>query len=234
MEACLGVPGWLSWLSVWLLILAPVMIPGLWDWAPCWAQRWAWSLLKILSLPVCLLKKKECRLALFQSPEFSHYVVFVEILKKTSGNLPGSWCHWLIIKAIFLNTQDSWFLKLHVMLLVYTWDERGEPETEVFWGLRCKVGVRDEQREAKTWQEGREVSSWEGDGKQTWGLAQFPWSLPGGRWGVGREGRGTPKLGLWNTGSPCTNYGNFSGFRKSHQASNSNSSCTGNRWQNKN
>ena len=42
-----GAPGWLSGLSVQLLISAQVMIPGLWDWAPCWALHWAWSLLKV-------------------------------------------------------------------------------------------------------------------------------------------------------------------------------------------
>ena len=42
----LGASGWLSKLSIQLLILAWVMISGLWG--------WAWSLLKILSFPLSL------------------------------------------------------------------------------------------------------------------------------------------------------------------------------------
>ena len=45
----LGAPGWLSWLSAWLLISAQVIIPGSWDRALSQAPSWAWSLLKILS-----------------------------------------------------------------------------------------------------------------------------------------------------------------------------------------
>ena len=44
----LGAPGYLSQLSIRLLILAQVMISGSWDWAPCWALPWAWSMLEIL------------------------------------------------------------------------------------------------------------------------------------------------------------------------------------------
>ena len=36
----LGAPGWLSRLSIWLLILARVMILGSWSQSPCWAQCW--------------------------------------------------------------------------------------------------------------------------------------------------------------------------------------------------
>ena len=61
-------PGWLSLLDLWLLISAQVIIQGLWDWAPCQDLHWAWSLLKILSLPlsfthlgVCCLRKKKNR-----------------------------------------------------------------------------------------------------------------------------------------------------------------------------
>ena len=36
------------------LISAQVMIPGLWDLAPCWAPCCQWSLLGILSLPPSL------------------------------------------------------------------------------------------------------------------------------------------------------------------------------------
>ena len=41
----LRVPGWLSWLGVWLLISSQVMISGAWDWAPHWASHSAGSLL---------------------------------------------------------------------------------------------------------------------------------------------------------------------------------------------
>ena len=43
-------PGWLRWLSIQLLILALVVISGLWDQAPHGALCQAWSLLKSLSL----------------------------------------------------------------------------------------------------------------------------------------------------------------------------------------
>ena len=45
--------GWLSLLSIWLLISAQVMISGYWGWALCWAPQYAWSLLKIHSLSLC-------------------------------------------------------------------------------------------------------------------------------------------------------------------------------------
>ena len=52
-----------SQLSVWLLILAQVMISELWDQVPHWAPHWMWNLLKILSLcplpPKCFLKKEK-------------------------------------------------------------------------------------------------------------------------------------------------------------------------------
>jgi len=48
-EAIINVrPGWLSWLSVWLLISTQGMISGFWDRAL--PLCWTWSLLKILSL----------------------------------------------------------------------------------------------------------------------------------------------------------------------------------------
>ena len=50
-----GVPMWLSWLSVWLLISAQVMISQLWDQAPHWALSWqhepAWDSLSPSLLP---------------------------------------------------------------------------------------------------------------------------------------------------------------------------------------
>ena len=51
-----GAPGWLSWLSIQLLISVQVMISPSWDGAPGCALCWAWSLLKILFLcpsPAC-------------------------------------------------------------------------------------------------------------------------------------------------------------------------------------
>ena len=47
-----GAPGWLSQLSIWLLILTQVIISGLWDQPPCWAPTWVGSLLEILSHPL--------------------------------------------------------------------------------------------------------------------------------------------------------------------------------------
>ena len=54
--------GWLSWLNVWLLILAQVMISGLWDgalspashWASCWtlSKKHGACLIFSLSLPL--------------------------------------------------------------------------------------------------------------------------------------------------------------------------------------
>ena len=46
--------GWLSWLSIWLLISAQVMILGSWGWAPHQVPHSAQSLLKILFLPLSL------------------------------------------------------------------------------------------------------------------------------------------------------------------------------------
>ena len=49
-----GVPGWLSQLSIRLLISAQVMIPGLWDQSLCWALCCVWSLLRIFPMPLSL------------------------------------------------------------------------------------------------------------------------------------------------------------------------------------
>ena len=43
-------PGWLSWLNVWLLILAQVLIIGLWDWTSYPTPHPVGSLLTILFL----------------------------------------------------------------------------------------------------------------------------------------------------------------------------------------
>jgi len=45
-EIEVGVPGWFSWLSVWLLISAQVLISGPSVQAPLCAQHWEWSPLK--------------------------------------------------------------------------------------------------------------------------------------------------------------------------------------------
>ena len=50
----LGKPGWLSRLSVRLLILAQVMESGSQDWALSWAPHSMGSMLEILSLSLCL------------------------------------------------------------------------------------------------------------------------------------------------------------------------------------
>ena len=49
LKTVLWVAGWLIRLSVWLLISAQVIIPGLWDWVLNWAPPWVWSVFKILS-----------------------------------------------------------------------------------------------------------------------------------------------------------------------------------------
>ena len=43
-------PGWLSWLSIRLLVLSQVMISQLIHGAPWWGLYWVWSLRGILSL----------------------------------------------------------------------------------------------------------------------------------------------------------------------------------------
>jgi len=48
-----GVPGWLSRLSVWLLTSAQVVVSGSWDQAPCRALCSAWSRLLPLPPPAC-------------------------------------------------------------------------------------------------------------------------------------------------------------------------------------
>ena len=55
-EVLFGAPGWLSWISIRLLISAQVIISGSWDLALCQAPHSARSLLDILSLslPLCL------------------------------------------------------------------------------------------------------------------------------------------------------------------------------------
>ena len=50
-----GVPGWLSQLSVWLLVLAQDVILSLWDWAMSGVPHSVGSWLEILSLPLSLL-----------------------------------------------------------------------------------------------------------------------------------------------------------------------------------
>lgn len=46
--------GWLNSLSIWLFNLAQVMMKWSWDWIPCWAPRWAYSLCEILSVSLSL------------------------------------------------------------------------------------------------------------------------------------------------------------------------------------
>ena len=50
-----GAPGWLSWLSIQLLVLAQVKTSGWWDRAQHQAPCWAWNLLEIQKL----LEKKQ-------------------------------------------------------------------------------------------------------------------------------------------------------------------------------
>lgn len=52
---------------------------------------------------------------------FTHYEVFVEILKKTSENLTGSCCHWLVMKANFPDHS-----RLDILLHVVFTHEMGE------------------------------------------------------------------------------------------------------------
>ena len=52
-EYSTGEPGWLSWLSIWLLISAQVMISGFWDQALCCTQQGV-SLKIRYSLPLSL------------------------------------------------------------------------------------------------------------------------------------------------------------------------------------
>ena len=50
LKSVLGMPGWLSRLSIRFLISTQVVVSQLWDRAPNQALHWAWSLLEILSL----------------------------------------------------------------------------------------------------------------------------------------------------------------------------------------
>ena len=95
-----GAPGWLSWLSVRVLILARVMIPGLWDWALSGTPRWVWSLLRILSLPPSLRPCSEPALSLSLSK--------VKILKKCIS--PGYFGSHTVLFRI-------WMLQLSVQFL---------------------------------------------------------------------------------------------------------------------
>ena len=58
-------PGWLSQLSVQLLILAHVLMSQLWDGALSWVPAWAGSLLTILSLSLCPCSALTCSCSLF-------------------------------------------------------------------------------------------------------------------------------------------------------------------------
>ena len=61
-----GVPGWLSQLSVWLLISAQFLTSGLWVQALHGAARWAWSLLKNKTT----ITKKKTFPSIKKTPEF--------------------------------------------------------------------------------------------------------------------------------------------------------------------
>ena len=95
-----GVPSWLSWLSVWLLISAQVIISGLWDWAPHWA------LLPLSpDLPCTLsvsqinnLKKIKCRV--FQWKIY-------KIHKEETGKY-GLYTKEIAISRLFLRKPRCW------------------------------------------------------------------------------------------------------------------------------
>ena len=94
-----GAIGWFIQLRVWLLILAQVMISWCWYWVLHWTLRWAWSLLKILSLyppaPLphscslspCLsfLKKKKDSLLLSLPLPCSHAPSLFSLNKQSEG-----------------------------------------------------------------------------------------------------------------------------------------------------
>ena len=102
-----GAPGWLSWLSVWLLILAQDMIPGSWDRALRQAPRWEYSLLKTLSLSLSLCPLP-CLGSLFLSLSQTNKLNNKQsaiwrglhgmergLLSKASANLPAMWMEHL-------------------------------------------------------------------------------------------------------------------------------------------
>ena len=81
----IGASGWLSQLSIRLLILAQAMTPGSWDLAPHQSPYWAWSLLKILSLPLSLPLSLSLSLSLpfsfCPSPRLAQYFSLFKIKK---------------------------------------------------------------------------------------------------------------------------------------------------------
>ena len=80
-----GEPGWLSGLSVRLRLRS--WSHGLWLRAPCWAVCWqfrAWSLLRILCLPLSLPHPRSCSLA--RSLSLSLSLSLPEIKNKTKQN----------------------------------------------------------------------------------------------------------------------------------------------------
>ena len=87
-----GAPGWLSWLNVWLLILAQVMISQTWDQAPRWALHCVWTLIKILSpsphLHMLSLNK-------YHPPSIKEMESIINNLTKPKAR--PRWIHWWII-----------------------------------------------------------------------------------------------------------------------------------------
>ena len=86
LEKVIGVPGWLSWWSVWLLILAQVMISRLAALSPrSGSVLTALSLIGILSLPLSALPPTILSLSLSLSLKINKH-----LKKEKEGRLCGS------------------------------------------------------------------------------------------------------------------------------------------------
>ena len=89
-----GASGWFSQLSISLLILAQVMIPGSWDWAPHRAPHCVWSLLEILPLSCSLSLSLSFSLPQSLSPThtLSKLIIIIIIIIKF---------HWIHTSQLF-------------------------------------------------------------------------------------------------------------------------------------
>ena len=113
----------MAWLSIQLLILSQVVIPRSWNPALHWALHWVCSLLKILSLSLCLSpplmlalslclkkKKKKKKKAASEKQKVTHWAIFkFAIHTLVTGfcvqprilKILFSWLHKVLIKVLF-------------------------------------------------------------------------------------------------------------------------------------
>ena len=149
--------GWLSWLSVWLLISAQVMISWSWDQAPHWVLCWLWSLLGILSLSLSLslplrwckhVRACVCVCLCARVRAHAHALALSQIkLKKKKEILyfrfiPG----WILLKKLIRLRKFTWVSYVYEKSVV-NWDKSSlKYFLNSFDKLGAIPGVRKQQR----------------------------------------------------------------------------------------